>query len=68
MSENNDDIIIEVKLPLKDYKVMRELIEERQAMEGLKRWLSSRVIWVAAGIISLVGAFEALRRLGEYAR
>ena len=68
MSENNDDIIIEVSLPLKDYKVMRELIEERQAMEGLKRWLSSRVIWVAAGVISLVGAFEALRRLGEYAK
>lgn len=66
MSESNEDVIIEVKLPLKDYRVMREMIEERQAMRGLRKWLSSRIIWVAAGIITIVGAFEALRRLGEY--
>lgn len=64
----SDDTIIEVKLPLKDYKVMREMIEERQAMHGLKKWLSGKVIWIAAGIITIVGAFEALRRLGEYAK
>lgn len=68
MPENSDDTIIEVRLPLKDYKVMREMIDERNAMNGLKKWVSSRIIWVAAGIITLVGAFEALRRLGEYAR
>lgn len=66
MSENNEDVIIEVKLPLKDYKMLRDMIDERQAMTGLKKWITSRIIWIAAGIITLVGAFEALRRLGEY--
>lgn len=64
MSENNEDVIIEVKLPLRDYKMLREILEERQAMNGLKKWLSGKVIWAAAGIITLVGAYEALRRLG----
>ena len=65
---SDDDIIIEVKLPLKDYRMLREIIEERQAMSGLKKWISGKIIWVAASIITLIGAFEALRRLGEYTR
>lgn len=63
---NND--IITVRLPVRDYKVLRTILDERQAMNGLKLWITSRVIWFAAGIITLVGAFEALRRLGEYAK
>lgn len=66
MSENREDVIIEVRLPLKDYKMLRDMLDERQAMNGLKKWISSRIIWVAAGVITMVGAFEALRRLGEY--
>lgn len=65
---SEEDVIIEVKLPLKDYRMLREILEERQAMNGLKKWISGKIIWLAAGIITLVGAFEALRRLGEYAR
>jgi len=63
-----EDVIIEVKLPLKDYRMLREILEERQAMNGLKKWISGKILWVAAGVITLVGAFEALRRLGEYTR
>jgi hypothetical protein len=65
---NEEDDIVEVKLPLKDYKMLREIIEERQAMNGLRKWISGKVIWLAAGIITLVGAFEALRKLGEYTK
>lgn len=64
----DEDVIIEVKLPLRDYRMLREMLEERQAMNGLKKWISGKIIWLAAGIITLVGAFEALRRLGEYTR
>lgn len=66
MTDSNEDVIIEVKLPLKDYRMLREIIEERQAMRGLRKWISSKIIWVAAGIITILGAFEALRRLGEH--
>ena len=61
----NEDIIIEVKLPLKDYKIMREIIEERQAMNGLKKWLNGRVLWLAGGVLTCLGLFEAFRRFGE---
>ena len=39
-----DDEIIEVKLPRKEYKIMREIIEERQAMNGLRKWLTTKVL------------------------
>lgn len=67
MTDNlgNEDIIIEVKLPLKDYKIMREIIEERQAMNGMRKWLSTKVFWLVGGILSCLGLFEAFRRFGE---
>ncbi len=67
MTDNfgSEDIIIEVKLPLKDYKVMREIIEERQAMKGMKRWLNGKVFWLAGCVLTALGLFEAFRRFGE---
>lgn len=60
-----NDVIIEVKLPLKEYMIMREMIEERQAMNGLRKWLTNRVFWLAGGVMALLGVFEAFRRFGE---
>lgn len=60
-----EDIIIEVKLPYKDYKIMREMIEERQAMNGMRKWLTTKVFWLAGGILTCLGLFEAFRRFGE---
>jgi hypothetical protein len=60
-----DDEIIEVRLPLKDYKVMREMIEERQAMTGLKKWITTKFLWAVGGLLSILGLIEALRRLAE---
>ena len=67
MNDNlgNEDIIIEVRLPLKDYKIMREMIEERQAMNGIRKWLSAKVFWLAGGVLTCLGLFEAFRRFGE---
>jgi 5-bromo-4-chloroindolyl phosphate hydrolysis protein len=59
-----DDEIIEVRLPLKDYKIMREMIEERQAMNGIKKLLT-KLFWIAGGLLSLLGLFEIFRRFGE---
>lgn len=60
-----DDEIIEVRLPLKDYKVMREMIEERQAMAGLRKWITTKVLWLVGGALSVLGLVEALRRFAE---
>lgn len=59
------DEVIMVTLPRKDYVVMREIISERQAMKGLKRWLTAVLFWTTGGALSLFGVYEALRRLGE---
>jgi hypothetical protein len=64
-SIGKNDVIVQVELPLKDYLIMRELIEERQAMNGLRKWLQNKVFWLAGGVLTLLGVFEILRRIGE---
>lgn len=62
---NAEDALVTVTLPLRDYKVMREMISERQAMKGFKRWITSVLFWLAGGGMSLIGVYEAFRRFGE---
>ena len=64
MTDSTDDEIVEVRLPRKDLKLMREMIEERQAMNGLRKILT-RVFWFAGGLLTVVGLFEVFRRFGE---
>lgn len=61
-SKDGEDTVIDVRLPYKDYKIMREIIEERQALHGLKRWIQSRVLWLVGGALSVLGLVEAFRR------
>lgn len=63
--DERDDIIVNVRLPYKDYKIMRELIEERQAMTGVKKWVTGNVFWLCGGLLSVVGLFAYFRGLGS---
>lgn len=65
MPDSNEDVIIEVKLPIKDYRIMREMIEERQAMDGLRKWLSTKFLWAVGGVLTTLGLIETLRRFSE---
>lgn len=58
-----EDTVIDVTMPKRDYDVMREMIAERQAMSGLKKWLTTRVFWLAGGILSIFGLVEVFKRL-----
>lgn len=62
---NKDDAIISVQLPYKDYKVMREIIEERQAMNGVKKWLTGNVFWLCGGLLSVLGLFAYFKGIGS---
>lgn len=62
---NKEDVIITVQLPLSDYKIMRELIEERQAMNGLKKWLTGNVFWLCGGMLSVLGLFAYFKGVGK---
>lgn len=64
MSDPSDDEVIIVELPRKDYKIIRQIIEERQAMNGIGK-IMTRVFWFAGGLLGIVGLFEVFRRLGE---
>lgn len=54
MSDNADDEIITVQLPRSEYKVMRELIKERETYNNLVHKLKTNWIWfIAGGILTL---------------
>lgn len=57
-----DDEIVNVQLPLRDYRQLRELLDERQAMAGMKK-LVQKAFWLAAGLLSILGVVEILKQL-----
>lgn len=63
-ADDKNDIIVNVRLPYKDYKVLRGLIEERQAMVGVKKWISGTIFWLAGGLLSVLGLFAYFKTLG----
>lgn len=60
-----DDQIVTVQLPLRDYKVMRELIDERQAMKGVKKWVQNTIVWAAAGLLTIFGLVSYFKEYGQ---
>ena len=62
--DENKDEIINVELPRRDYQVLREIIDDRQTMKGVKRFLVEKVFWFTGGLISIVGLYEIFRRYG----
>lgn len=65
MTSEEDDVVVHISLPRKDYKILREIIEERQAMNGLKNWITTRLFWLASGVLALFGVYEAFKRFGS---
>lgn len=66
MNEFSDeqDQIIDVRLPRKDYLILREIIDDRSAVRGLRRWLQDKVFWLAGGVLTILGCYETFRRWG----
>lgn len=61
MTDNEKDEVINVRLPRKEYEMLREIIEERQAMNGLRKFLQTKVFWLAGGILTILGVYQILR-------
>lgn len=57
---NEEDEIIEVRLPKKDYLVLRKMIDDQTALSGAGRWFKQKLqilFWLAAGALSIVGLY-----------
>lgn len=62
-SDTNGDEIINVQLPRKDYKVLREILEREKTWTWLARWMKSGLLWVIVGsIIILMNFWEQIKR------
>lgn len=56
------DEIVTVRLPKKDYEVLRELIGTRQALSGFKKWLQTGLLWIAGSLLTVLGLYEIMKR------
>lgn len=63
--DNVNDEIIEVRLPRKDYLVLRQMIDDQNALAGVKKWFhkwGSFAFWLAAGCLSMLGLYDFFRK------
>ena len=53
--DNENDEIIQVRLPRKDYLVLRQMIDDQSALEGVKKFFKRYInlaVWLAASTLT----------------
>lgn len=64
MEENHNDEIINVRLPRKDYEIIRKVIERERTYSWLGAWFRSGWVWAVVGTSILVmTAYEQTKRI-----
>jgi hypothetical protein len=62
-SDTNDDEIVNVQLPRKDYKVLRDILEREKTWSWIARWMKSGLLWAIVGsMIILMNFWEQIKR------
>lgn len=61
---NEQDILVTVKLPRKDYELMRKMIEREEAFTWLSSMIRASLIWViAGGVLSVFLLWDQIHNL-----
>ena len=61
---NKDDEIVDVRLPLREYRALREILEREQAYSWLKRTIRSWWVFaIAGGVITLLTFWDKLTQI-----
>lgn len=58
---NEDDEVIEVRLPKKDYLVLRQMIDDQTALDGVKKFFKKYInlaAWLAASALTILGLYQ----------
>jgi hypothetical protein len=58
---SRDDEIIDVKLPRKDYEIMREMIRKQEALGWLGRYFRNVILVATGGFISLFMFWDSIK-------
>ena len=60
--DNKSDEIISVRLPRKDYDVMRQMIRERETMNNITAVLKNTWVWVVVtGAVALFTLWDTVK-------
>jgi hypothetical protein len=58
---NKDDEIIDVKLPRKDYEIMRDMIRKQEALGWLGQYFRNVILVAIGGFISLFVFWDSIK-------
>lgn len=58
---NRDDEIIDVKLPRKDYEIMRDMIRKQEALGWLGQYFRNVILVAIGGVISLFMFWDTIK-------
>lgn len=58
---SRDDEIIDVKLPRKDYEIMRDMIRKQEALGWLGRYFRNVILVAIGGFITLYSFWDSLK-------
>jgi hypothetical protein len=58
---NRDDEIIDVKLPRKDYEIMRDMIRKQEALGWLGQYFRNVILVAIGGFISLFMFWDSIK-------
>lgn len=58
---NRDDEIIDVKLPRKDYEIMREMIRKQAALGWLGQYVRNILLVAIGGFITLFTFWDSIK-------
>lgn len=57
------DEVIDVRLPMKDYLIMKEMIERQRALNWFGRWMRNVGLVAVGGFITLVVFWDHIKRI-----
>jgi hypothetical protein len=58
---NKEDELVDVKLPRKEFEIMREMIKKQEALGWLGKYFRNVLLVAAGGIITLLAFWDSIQ-------
>ncbi len=58
VEKETEDDVIDVRMPRKDYEIMRDMIARQKALNWIGKWVKQVVFVTAGGIITILALWD----------
>ena len=61
-NHQSEDDVIDVRMPRKDYEIMRDMINKQKALNWVGRWVKQVVFVAAGGILTVIALWDWIKK------